>query len=407
MEWYNEFMAIRVKRIITKIDKKGIEEALERGVENIYPSREALAKVLKSGKKLRIYNGIDPTGKLHLGHGVVLNKLQQFQELGHEIIVLIGDFTGMVGDPTDKLATRKPLTRKQVLENAKNYKKLIGKVLDLKKTKFKFNSEWLGKMNFADLIKLASEFTVQRLLERDMFKKRIAEGKPIHLHEFLYPLMQGYDSVAMNVDMEVGGNDQTFNMLAGRDLMKALKNKEKFVLTLKLLEDPTGKKMGKTEGNMVNLDDKPDDMYGKVMSWPDGLIIPALEIATNVPWEEVMRAKKDLAAGQNPKNLKMLLAFKIVEMYYGKPAAIRAKEYFKRVFEKKLNPDKMPEFKLSGKNIIDVMVLSKLAKSRSDAKRLIEQGAIEVDGERIKTFGKIIEKNSIIQKGKRFFTRII
>ncbi len=279
---------------MAKIDENKIKETLERGVENVYPSKEALVKVLKSGRRLRIYNGIDPTGKLHIGHGVILNKLRQLQDLGHEIIILIGDFTGMVGDPTDKLATRKPLTRKRVLDNAKNYKKLIGKILDLKKTKFKFNSEWLGKMTFTELIKLASEFTVQRLLERDMFEKRIKEGKPIHLHEFLYPLMQGYDSVAMNVDMEIGGNDQTFNMLAGRDLIKALKNKEKFVLTTKLLEDPTGKKMGKTEGNVVNLSDEPKEMFGKVMSITDGLIIPYFENCTRMDMAKIREYKKQL-----------------------------------------------------------------------------------------------------------------
>ena len=390
-----------------QIDKNKIKEIFERGIENIYPNKEALEEVLSSGKKLKIYNGIDPTGKLHIGHGVVFNKLRQFQDLGHEIIILIGDFTGMVGDPSDKLATRKPLTRKQVLENAKDYKKLIAKILDPQKTKFKFNSEWLDKMTFVELIKLASEFTVQRLLERDMFDKRMKEAKPIYLHEFLYPLMQGYDSVAMDVDMEIGGNDQTFNMLVGRDLMKALKNKEKFVLTLKLLEDPTGKKMGKTEGNMVNLDDNPKDMYGKIMSWPDGLIVPAFEIATNTPWDEILRIKKDLLGGKNPKDCKMLLAYTIVKMYCGERMAILAENNFKQIFEKGLSPEEIIEFNLGGKNIVDILVGTKLAKSRGDAKRLIEQGAIEVNNKKITSINEVVVKDSIVQKGKRFFIKII
>jgi len=393
---------------MVETNENKIKETLERGVENIYPSKEALVKVLKSGKKLRIYNGIDPTGKLHIGHSVVLNKLRQFQELGHEIIILIGDFTGMVGDPTDKLAIRKSLTRKQVLENAKDYKKLIGKILDPQKTKFKFNSEWLGKMTFTELIKLASEFTVQRLLERDMFEKRIKEGKPIHLHEFLYPVMQGHDSVAMNVDMEVGGNDQTFNMLAGRDLVKALKNKEKFVLTLKLLEDPSGKKMGKTEGNVVNLDDEPKEMFGKVMSITDGLIIPYFENCTRVDMNKIREHKRQLEQKSvNPRDIKMELAYEITKIYWGERGAQEGRKYFVSVFQKKDTPKDILEFKLAGKNIVDVLVLSKLATSKSDARRLIGQGSIEINGQKIKTTNLIVVQNSIIQKGKRFFARIM
>jgi len=388
-----------------------IIEVLTRGIENIYPSKPALEKVLKSSKKLTIYNGIDPTGKLHIGHGVVLQKLRQLQDLGHQIIILTGDFTAMIGDPSDKMATRKPLTRKQILENAKDYKKQIGKVLDLKKTKFLYNSEWLSKMSFADVVQLASEFTVQRLLERDMFDKRMKAGKPIHLHEFLYPLMQGYDSVAMDVDMEIGGNDQTYNMLAGRTLMKSLKNKEKFVLTTKLLEDPTGKKMSTTEGQMVNLDDKPKDMYGKVMSWPDEFIIPAFEIATNCSMPEVVQINKDLKAGKNPKILKMLLAYKIVQMYHGTNDAISAEENFKTVFEDKLNPDDIKEFKVKSKNIIDVLVEAKLVDSKSEAKRLLKQGGIKVDQKKVTDenfqIDKIDKDGVVIQKGKRHFAKII
>ena len=235
-----------------------IQEALTRGVENIYPNREGLEKILNSGKKLKIFNGIDPTGpSLHLGHVVVLLKLKQLQDLGHQIIILIGDFTAQIGDPTDKLAARKPLTHKQVLQNARDYKKQIGKILDLKKTVFKYNSKWLSKLSFTDFLQLSAHFTAQQTLQREMFKQRLNQGKDLYLHEFFYPLMQAYDSVAMDVDMEIGGNDQTFNMLAGRTLMRKMKNKEKFVLTTKLLVDPEGAKMGKTAGNMAALNDKP------------------------------------------------------------------------------------------------------------------------------------------------------
>ena len=390
-----------------------IKEALERGVENIYPSKQALEKVLKSGKKLRIYNGIDPTGKLHVGHGVVLNKLRQFQDLGHEIIVLIGDFTAQIGDPTDKAATRKPLTHKQVLGNTKGYKGQIGRILELAKSNIRFvhNEEWTNKLKHVDMLELASHFTVAQLLERDMFQERIKAGRNIGVHEFLYPIFQAYDAVTMNVDMQIGGSDQTFNMLAGRTLMKRMKNKEKFVLTMKLLEDPTGAKMSTTGTNMVNLDDKPQDMYGKVMSWTDGMIVPAFEIATGVSWPEVERIKKDLKAGKNPKILKMLLAYKITEMYHGTQAAIAAEENFKQVFEEKLNPDEMPIFKIKERNIVEVLVATKLASSNSEARRLIKQGGIKVDAKKVAAenfkISKIDKAGVVIQKGKRYFAKIV
>lgn len=395
--------------IMSKKDQ--IKQALTRGVENIYPSKGTLEKVLNSSKKLTIYNGIDPTGKLHLGHGVVLNKLKQFQELGHQIIILIGDFTAQVGDPTDKTSARKSLSKKEVLKNAKDYKKLINKVLDPEKTKFEYNSKWLEKMDFAEVIKLSSQFSVQRLLERDMFQKRIKEGKIIHLHEFIYPALVSYDCVALDVDMEVGGNDQTFNMLSGRTLMKKIKGKEKFVLTTRLLVDTTGKKMGKTEGNMVNMDDSPEEMYGKVMSWTDQMIIPAFEIATNVPMAEVEQIVRDLGKAENPKKFKMLLAYKIVEMYHGKKAAISAEENFKQIFGEKLNPDNIKVFKTKKRNIIDVLVATNLAVSKSEARRLVVQGGVRVDTKKILDenfkIGKIDKDGVVIQRGKRHFAKIV
>jgi len=395
-----------------KKDQK-IQEVLTRGVENIYPSTAALENVLKSGKKLRIYNGIDPTGKLHIGHGVVLNKLRQFQDLGHEIIILIGDFTAQIGDPTDKSAARKPLTHKEVLNHSKDYQKLIGKILDIKKSSVKFlhNAKWSNKLKPVDILELASKFTVAQLLERDMFQARIKAGKNIGLHEFLYPIFQAYDAVTMNVDMQIGGNDQTFNMLAGRTLMKKMKGKEKFVLTTKLLEDPTGAKMGKTEGNMVNLDDKPEEMYGKIMSWTDQMIIPGFVIATNVPSVEVTQIIKDLGKAENPKKFKMLLAYKFVAMYHGTKAAISAEEKFKQIFVDRLNPDNIKTFKTSKRNIVDVLVVTKLASSKSEARRLIKQRGVRVDAKKVTDenfrLGKIDQDGIVIQKGKRHFAKII
>lgn len=390
------------------VDEKKVQEVLTRGTENVYPSREALEKVLKSGKKLRLYNGIDPTApSLHLGHMVQMLKLQQFQELGHEVIILIGDFTAQIGDPSDKMAARKPLTHKEVLANAKDYKKQIGRFLDLKKTRFEYNSKWLGKLNFADTLNLASNFSAQQTLARDMFQKRMAEGKELFLHEFLYPIMQAYDSVAMDVDLEIGGNDQMFNMLAGRTLMKKMKNKEKFVLTTKLLTDPSGVKMGKTTGSMARLNDSPENMYGIIMSWPDEFIILGFEILTRVDIQEIEEMKGEMQEGRNPKEIKMILAHHIVEMNFGKVDADKAQDEFKKVHEQNLAPGNIKEIKITSKNIVDVLLETKLAKSKSDARRNVVQGGIKIDCEVIHDVNYIITKPCVIQKGKRFFVKLI
>jgi len=289
-----------------------IEEILTRGVEQIFPKREVLETALASGKRLRLYCGFDPSAtSLHIGNAILINKLRQFQELGHEIIFLVGDFTGMIGDPTDKSATRKQLTREEVLANAKSYQEQAGHYLDFSgdnPAQVKYNSEWQDKLTFKDLISIATNFTVGQMLARDMFQKRIAEEKPIFMHEFLYPLAQGYDSVAMEVDLEIGGNDQMFNMLCGRDLSKNILNKEKCVMTMKLLADADGNKMGKTAGNAVFLDASANDIYGAVMSWSDGVILPAWELATTSPMAKINEVKERLANGENPKNLKLELA---------------------------------------------------------------------------------------------------
>ncbi|KKP93818.1 MAG: Tyrosyl-tRNA synthetase [Parcubacteria group bacterium GW2011_GWC1_38_6] len=397
-------------------DRK-IKNILTRGVEKIYPNSAALEAVLRSSKKIRLYNGIDPTGHLHLGHLSVLKKLRQFQDLGHEVIVLIGDFTATIGDPTDKYAARKPLTRKQALENAKNYKIQIGKVLDFKKPNVRFlhNAKWINKLKPNDLLKIFSQFTVARLLERDMFQKRISEGRDILLHEFVYPVFQAYDGLVMSVDLEIGGNDQTFNMLRGRDLMKKIKNKEKFIMALKLLTDSTGKKMGKTDGNFVSLSEGPEEIFGKIMAWPDSLLASGLELLTDIFQEEI---EKILT---NPKKAKVLLAKEIVRICHSDKEANLAEKEFKRVFEDKQVPFKVPEVRIAQNtlSILDLLVKIKLASSKSEAKRLILQGGVKIDGVLQKDWKEIIEtkkaaggesrnkRGQIVQVGKRKFAKII
>ncbi|PIS04999.1 MAG: tyrosine--tRNA ligase [Candidatus Buchananbacteria bacterium CG10_big_fil_rev_8_21_14_0_10_42_9] len=390
-----------------KTDEQKIKEVLTRGVENVYPAPEVLEKALKSGKKLRIYTGIDPTGKLHIGHGVVLLKLHQLQELGHEIIVLIGDFTGRIGDPTDKQAVRQKLSRDEVRKHSSNYKQLVTKILGGKRTKVRFlhNEQWTQKLKPDDLLELASNFTVAQLLERDMFQERIKKGKEIYLHEFLYPIFQAYDAVTMDVDMQVGGNDQTFNMLAGRTLMSKLKNKEKFVLTTKLLVDPTGKKMGKTEGNLIALTDEPADMYGKVMSWPDELIGLGFELCTAVPMDELAKIKADLSQSSNPKSLKMRLAKEITTLFHDAKVAAEAEKRFETVHVQHDVPEEIDVMATSDNNIIETLVQTNLASSKSEARRLVEQRGVKVNGEVVDE-NHTVQAGDIVQRGKRQFVKI-
>lgn len=389
------------------------EELLKRGISAIYPSIEFLESKLKSGKKLTLYLGIDPTGPtLHLGHFIPIKKMAEFQKAGHQIIILIGDFTAMIGDPTDKKSTRQPLSRKQILNNLKDYKKQISTTLSFKgknKAKIKFNSKWLGKMKFEDILSLASNMTVQQMLERDMFKKRMEEGRPVSINEFLYPLMQGYDSVVMDVDGEIGGNDQTFNMLCGRDLMKTLKNKEKFVITTKLLEDNQGQKMGKTEGNMVALSDSPDDMFGKIMSWSDSLIISSFELCTNVPMSEIDQFAKLLEQGEiNPRDLKMRLAKEIISIIHNKNKATIAEQNFIKTFQKKEVPDQIKKVK-AGVNdlLIDVLLSNKVVQSKTEFRRLINEGAIStIDKEEKITQIDELARPAVYRIGKKRFIQI-
>lgn len=394
-------------------DPNKIEEFLTRGVENLYPNKEFVKKQLLSGKKLRMYLGIDPTGPtLHMGHAVQLIKLREFQKLGHEVVMLIGDFTAMIGDPTDKSSSRKQLTRKQVLNNCKLYKKQASIFLNFGfgGAKVKYNSKWLGKMNFAEVLDLASKMTVQQMLERDMFKKRMEENKPIHIHEFMYPLMQGYDSVAMDVDGEIGGNDQTFNMLAGRNLMKEINGKEKFVITTKLLQDPNGKKMGKTEGNMVSMLDDENEMFGKIMSWTDGMMLPAFEISTDVSTEEIEKIKEQLQNGVNPRDIKVRLAKEIVKVYYGQEKADKAEKNFFGTFKKGGIPENVEEFKTEiGKLLSEVLVSAKTVDSKGEFRRLITEGAISdaVSGEKITDVNAKVEKSIVLKVGKKRFLKIV
>jgi tyrosyl-tRNA synthetase len=373
------------------------EKVLTRGVEQILPSKDGLARLMRS-KKITLYQGFDPSSpKLHIGNLIGIRKLAQFQKLGHKVIFLIGDFTGMIGDPTDKEATRKRLTHKEVIKNAKDYQKQIKNILKFdgpNAAQIKYNSNWLAKLTFEEIIELSSNFTVQQLIERDFFQERIKKGKAIHLHEFLYPLMQAYDSVYMDVDLEIGGNDQLFNMLAGRNLMKTLKNKEKYVLTMKLLTDPSGKKMGKTEGNTINLTDSPEDMFGKIMAMPDKLIKVATELLTDL----------DLNSNifEDPLLAKKTLAFEVVKQIRGNEIAQKALKYFEKTFQKK-SPDFNREIELQ-KDL--VTTISQTLDSISKAKRLIKEGAVDVDGKVIINPKYKLSGGEKIKIGKKIFFKV-
>lgn len=364
-----------------------INEVITRSVDSVYPSAEALRERLESGGPLRIYMGIDPTATyVHLGHSTNYLLLERLHKLGHKIIVLVGDFTAMIGDPSDKSAARSKLSKEEVKQNLESFKAQIGKILDFEDKEnpieFRFNSEWLSKLNFEDLAELASNFTVQQMIARDAFQKRLAEDKPLFVHEFFYPLMQGYDSVALDVDMEIGGTDQTFNMLAGRTLLKRYKNKEKFVLTTTLLVNPkTGEKlMSKSLGTGVGLNDSPSEMFGKIMALPDEGIIQCFVDSTRLSLDEIDDIKRELEAGGNPRDAKLRLAAEVVEMYHGTAAAEAARESFLAAFSGRGLPAEMPEFNLAGREMtfLDVLAESGLATSKGEGRRLIEQGAVEM-----------------------------
>ncbi len=396
-------------------DENQIDELLTRSIASILPSREDFKKVLLSGKKLRFYHGADPTGPdLHIGHATNFIFLEKLRKLGHEIIILFGDFTAMIGDPTDKDATRVALTEEQVEKNMETWKSQVGKIIDLhdpeNPVRFERNGKWLSKLTFAEIIKLASHFTVQQMIERDMFQKRIEEKKPIHLHEFFYPLMVAYDSFVLDVDVELGGNDQTFNMLAGRTLQKKLQNKEKFVIATTLLINPkTNKKfMSKSLGGYIGLNDAPNDMFGKVMALPDEVIIPVFVDCTLVSMEEIEAIKKELAGGSNPKDAKLRLAEEIVALYHDKEKAGEALKNFNDTFVKGgLSEDAALAEIEKGEKLADVVLREKLVASKTEYRRLLDEGAVSiVEGEKITDLHFAPDKDMNIKIGKHRFLKI-
>jgi len=393
-----------------------IEEQLasiKRGVDEILPEDE-LVKKLKEDRPLRIKAGFDPTAPdLHLGHTVLINKLRQFQDLGHEVLFLIGDFTGLIGDPTGKSATRPPLTRDEVLENAKTYEHQVFKILDAEKTTVFFNSSWMGQMNAADMIQLAAKHTVARMLERDDFNKRYSSGQSISIHEFLYPLVQGYDSVALKADIELGGTDQKFNLLVGRQLQEAYEQTPQVILTMPILEGLDGvQKMSKSLNNYIGIADAPNEMFGKIMSVSDDLMWRYFELLSFRPLEEIEGFKSQIAQGENPRNIKFLLAEEIIARFHDEAAAIAARDGFIAQFQKGAIPDDIPEIELQGGVVgIPVANLLKdagLVGSTSDAHRMVKQGAAKMDGEKITDSRVKITVGGpyIFQVGKRRFAKV-
>ncbi|MDH5394497.1 MAG: tyrosine--tRNA ligase [Gammaproteobacteria bacterium] len=394
-----------------------VEESLniiKRGSDEILVEAELVEK-LKTGRALRIKAGFDPTAPdLHLGHTVLINKLRQFQDLGHEVMFLIGDFTGMIGDPTGKSATRPPLTRDDVLENAKSYEQQIFKILDPAKTLVLFNSSWMNEMSPADMIQLTAKHTVARMLERDDFNKRYKSGQPIAIHEFLYPLVQGYDSVAMKADVELGGTDQKFNLLVGRQLQEAYGQKPQTVLTMPILEGLDGvQKMSKSLGNYIGIDEAPDEMFGKLMSISDELMWRYFELLSFRPESDIESYKQQIASGSNPRDIKFILCEEIVERFHDRAAAEQAQKNFIARFQKGAMPDDIKEVTVNaidGKlGIANLLKEAGLESSTSNAMRMIRQGAVKIDGNKVDDTKLVIEAGSavqIYQVGKRKFARV-
>ena len=389
-----------------------IQDALtiiEKGADEILPLDELRAKLQKN-KPLRVKVGFDPTAPdIHLGHTVVMNKMKQLQDLGHEIIFLIGDFTGMIGDPSGKNVTRKPLTKKEILENAKSYEEQVFKILDKDKTRIAFNSEWMSKMSSADMISLASKQTVARMLERDDFSKRYKSEQAISIHEFLYPLVQGFDSVALQADMELGGTDQKFNLLVGRDLQKQAGKEPQVILTMPLLEGLDGvQKMSKSLDNYIGIDESPDSMFGKIMSISDDLMWRYLELLSFESIETIESWKQEVKDGENPRNIKFRLAEEIITRFHDNELAKQAQKNFIDRFAKNKTPDEMDEFSFpNGIKIANLLKDSNLVSSTSEAFRMIQQGAAKIDGEKITD--KDLEPSigtSVYQVGKRKFARV-
>ena len=393
-----------------------IEQALEiirRGADELLVEAELIDK-LKTGRSLRVKAGFDPTAPdLHLGHTVLINKLRQFQDLGHEVMFLIGDFTGMIGDPTGKNATRKPLTRDEVIENARTYEQQIFKILDPEKTLVMFNSSWMGQMDAAGLIQLAAKHTVARMLERDDFSKRYNAGQPIAIHEFLYPLIQGYDSVAMKADVELGGTDQKFNLLVGRELQKHFGQPPQVVITMPILEGLDGvQKMSKSLGNYIGINEPPNEMFGKLMSVSDDLMWRYIELLSFEPVAVIRRWREEVDQGRNPRDIKVGFAQEIVSRFHGPAAAQAALADFEARFRQGALPEEMPEITLStpegGMPIAQLLKQAGLVPSTSEALRQIAGGGVKLDGAKVSDKGLVLAKDSVVvaQVGKRRFARV-
>jgi len=397
---------------MSKIDIEATIEQIRRGAEEILVEEDLIEK-LKEGRPLRIKAGFDPTAPdLHLGHTVLINKLRQFQDLGHEVIFLIGDFTGMIGDPTGKNITRKPLTREAVLENAKSYEHQVFKILDPQKTTVVFNSSWMGEKSASDLIKLAARQTVARMLERDDFEKRYKGGQPIAIHEFLYPLVQGWDSVELKADVELGGTDQKFNLLMGRELQKQEEQRPQTILTMPILEGLDGvQKMSKSLNNYIGVSDAPGEMFGKIMSISDELMWRYYELLSFRLMNEVDALKREVEGGANPRDAKVSLAKEIVARFHSEAAAAEAEQEFINRFRKGAIPDDMPEVELvsaDGVAIANLLKEAGLTNSTSDAMRMIRQGAVKADGEKVEDTKLMVEAGTqqVFQVGKRRFARV-
>lgn len=382
---------------------------LKRGVEDIYSEADLIEK-LKENRPLRVKLGADPTAPdIHLGHTVVLNKLRQFQNFGHEVIFLIGDFTATVGDPSGKNATRPPLSREDVLRNAETYKEQIFKILDPQKTRIVFNSEWLGELGTVGMIRLASNYTVARMLERDDFKKRFANQQSIAIHEFIYPLLQGHDSVALEADVELGGTDQTFNLLIGRELQKSAGQKPQVAMTLPLLVGLDGeKKMSKSLGNYIGVTEAPSEMFGKIMSISDELMWDWYNLLSFRPLVEIAQLKAGVEAGKNPRDVKILLAKEIIARFHNEDAANAAEQEFINRFQKGAMPDEMPEFTFEGEiGLATLLKEAGLVPSTSEAIRSAQQGGVKIDGEKVDDVRQNAQKGTFVyQVGKRKFARV-
>ncbi len=382
---------------------------LKRGVDEILSEADLIEK-LKENRPLRVKLGADPTAPdIHLGHTVVLNKLRQFQQFGHEVIFLIGDFTGMVGDPSGKNTTRPPLSRDDVLRNAETYKQQIYKILDPQKTRIVFNSSWLGELGTEGMIRLTSNYTVARMLERDDFKKRFSNNQPIAIHEFIYPLLQGYDSVALDADIELGGTDQKFNLLVGRELQKSAGQKPQVAITLPLLVGLDGeKKMSKSLGNYIGVAESPTEMFGKVMSISDELMWDWYDLLSFRPLTEITQLKQEVENGRNPRDIKVLLAKEIIARFHSEADAEAAEQEFINRFQKGAMPEEMPELTFEGEmGLANLLKEAGLVASTSEANRMVQQGGVKIDGEKVEDTKLVIKASTAVyQVGKRKFARV-